>query len=108
MSLKSKLKEDIEIYRKAVADNYKKTETWVYHTTVKGLTTLLNSFEKTGNDGKEIDADTKAIVFPVDITEEDRIKADGNYYDIYSIKDPNKKGKFFQVKMKKLKPGIMS
>jgi len=108
MGIASKLKETVYVYRRSLASGYPQTETWSLAATVKGLFTQLSGRERIGRDGKHLAIDAKLYIMDMDIRQEDRVKIDGDYYDIYSIKDPNNKGRHLQIDMKILPEGAMS
>lgn len=104
MSLKSKSRHRIEVYRKSGATN-RSSGSLVKVTEFDGLIYHLSSHEVQRDEGNRIVADYAVVTFPVDVKEKDILQCNGERYSVYDADDIHGLGKRYEILMKRLKAG---
>lgn len=102
MSIQNHYNKTVKIYRYATETVYPHSKIWSLFDTVEGLKDLLSSREIIRDEGGRILADYKLYIDVIDIIEVDIIEIDNNWYDIYSIRNPNEMDRHLELKIKKL------
>ncbi len=102
MSLTARTNTSVRLYRKTItAETYPPTISWdeMDSSPVMCVRNRLSADERIARDGKVVDITEVLYMRPIDLTESDRVRIGDTMFDIFSVKDPNRRGKHMKVEL---------